>query len=235
MLQHDNARPHVARICTQFLEAENIPVLAWPSYSPDMSPIVHVWIAGLPYTTACSSSCQYPANSHSHWRGVDQYSTGHNQQPDQLYAKEMCCNARGKWWSFVLMHWLVVGTTRFCICALCAYSLVWTVLKLKCSAWHTIKWEYAVGCICSDCSLALWPEGKSYPSVVECGIRCCGDVFLRAAERAVCGTGGWSHWWSSGLSLYTAWCRWPGRREALLQQCGGQFPGPYTELCGCQW
>ncbi len=34
MLQHDNARPHVARICTQFLEAENIPVLAWPAYSP---------------------------------------------------------------------------------------------------------------------------------------------------------------------------------------------------------
>ncbi len=29
MLQHDNARPHVTRICTQFLEAENIPVLAW--------------------------------------------------------------------------------------------------------------------------------------------------------------------------------------------------------------
>ncbi len=27
MLLHDNARPHVARICTQFLEAENIPVL----------------------------------------------------------------------------------------------------------------------------------------------------------------------------------------------------------------
>ncbi len=28
ILQHDNARPHVARICTQFLEAGNIPVLA---------------------------------------------------------------------------------------------------------------------------------------------------------------------------------------------------------------
>ncbi len=42
MLQHDNARSHVARICTQFLEAENIPVLAWPAYSPDMSPIEHV-------------------------------------------------------------------------------------------------------------------------------------------------------------------------------------------------
>ncbi len=45
MLQHDNARPHVTRICTQFLEAENIPVLAWPAYSSDMSPIEHVWDA----------------------------------------------------------------------------------------------------------------------------------------------------------------------------------------------
>ncbi len=45
MLQHDNLRPHVARICTQFLEAENIPVLAWSAYSPDMSPIKHVWDA----------------------------------------------------------------------------------------------------------------------------------------------------------------------------------------------
>ena len=38
MFQHDNARPHV-------LEAENVPVLPWPEYSPDMSPIEHVWDA----------------------------------------------------------------------------------------------------------------------------------------------------------------------------------------------
>ncbi len=30
---------------TQFLKAENIPVLAWPAYSPNMSPIEHVWDA----------------------------------------------------------------------------------------------------------------------------------------------------------------------------------------------
>ena len=45
MFQHDNARPHVTRLCTQFLEAENDPVLPWPAYSPDMSPIEHVWNA----------------------------------------------------------------------------------------------------------------------------------------------------------------------------------------------
>jgi hypothetical protein len=43
MFQHDNACPHVTRICTQFLEAEN--VLPWPAYSPNMSPVEHVWDA----------------------------------------------------------------------------------------------------------------------------------------------------------------------------------------------
>ncbi len=42
MLQHDNAQPHVAGIFTEFLDAENIPILAWPAYLPDMSPIEHV-------------------------------------------------------------------------------------------------------------------------------------------------------------------------------------------------
>ncbi len=55
-----------------------------------------LWIA---YTTACSSYCQHLAASHSHWRGVDQHFTEHNQQPDQLYVKEMCYTAWGKWWS----------------------------------------------------------------------------------------------------------------------------------------
>ena len=45
MFQHDNAQPHVARICTKFLEAENVPVLPWPANSPDISPIEHVWDA----------------------------------------------------------------------------------------------------------------------------------------------------------------------------------------------
>jgi transposase len=45
MFQHDNALPYVESICTQFLEAENVQVLPCPAYSPDMSPIEHVWDA----------------------------------------------------------------------------------------------------------------------------------------------------------------------------------------------
>ncbi len=85
ILQHDNARPHVARI--------------WTCHPLSMFGMLWIGI----YTTACSSSCQYPATSHSHWRGVDQHSTGHNQQPEQLYAKEMCRTAWGKWWSHQIL------------------------------------------------------------------------------------------------------------------------------------
>ncbi len=59
--------------------------------------------SGSVYTTACSTSCQYPATSHSHWSGEDQHYTGHNQQPDQLYVKEMCWTAWCKWWSHQIL------------------------------------------------------------------------------------------------------------------------------------
>lgn len=69
MLQ-DRARPHVARISTQLLEAENIPVL-----TPDMSAIQHVWEA-------------------LDWRSGATFHRPH-YQPAQLYEEEMCCTASG--------------------------------------------------------------------------------------------------------------------------------------------
>ena len=41
--QHDNTRPHVARVCQDFLANNNIVQLDWPPYSPDLSPIEHLW------------------------------------------------------------------------------------------------------------------------------------------------------------------------------------------------
>ncbi|KFM65626.1 Transposable element Tc1 transposase, partial [Stegodyphus mimosarum] len=41
LLQQDNARPHTACICQHALQG--IQMLPWPPYSPDLSPIEHVW------------------------------------------------------------------------------------------------------------------------------------------------------------------------------------------------
>ena len=41
--QHDNAPAHRARLTANFLAANTVQVLDWPPYSPDMSPIEHVW------------------------------------------------------------------------------------------------------------------------------------------------------------------------------------------------
>ena len=41
ILMHDNSRPHVARICRQFLNRNN--VLPWPTVSLDINPFEHIW------------------------------------------------------------------------------------------------------------------------------------------------------------------------------------------------
>ena len=39
LLVQDNARPHVARVCRQFLDDQGIDTIDWPSHSPDMNQI----------------------------------------------------------------------------------------------------------------------------------------------------------------------------------------------------
>jgi hypothetical protein len=42
VFQHDNARPHMARITRARLAAANVNTMQWPAMSPDMNPIEHI-------------------------------------------------------------------------------------------------------------------------------------------------------------------------------------------------
>ncbi|GFX47687.1 hypothetical protein TNCV_699411 [Trichonephila clavipes] len=39
----DNACPHVAKTVQDFCSTQHMQLLPWPDYSPDISPIEHVW------------------------------------------------------------------------------------------------------------------------------------------------------------------------------------------------
>jgi hypothetical protein len=43
IFQQDNAQPHVARVCQDFLPNHNINPFDWPPYSPVLTPIEHLW------------------------------------------------------------------------------------------------------------------------------------------------------------------------------------------------
>ncbi|GFS57993.1 transposable element Tcb2 transposase [Trichonephila inaurata madagascariensis] len=43
IFQQNNARPHVAKTVRDFCSAQHMQLHSWSAYSPDMSPIEHVW------------------------------------------------------------------------------------------------------------------------------------------------------------------------------------------------
>ncbi len=79
-------------------------VLAWPAYSPDRSPIEHVWDALDRRLRQC---VPVPANIQQlhtaieeEWTNITQATINNLIVPQSTtWPKEMCCTAWGKWWS----------------------------------------------------------------------------------------------------------------------------------------
>jgi transposase len=103
MFQHDNAQPHVARFCTQYLEAENVPVLPWPAYSPDMSPIEHVWDALDRHVQR-----NVPVHTNIAIEKLDNISQATTNS--LIHSMRRCCAARGKCWSQQILTAFLIHT-----------------------------------------------------------------------------------------------------------------------------
>ena len=114
MFQHDNAWPHVARICTLFLEAEHVLVLLWLAYSPDMSPIEHVWDT---LDQCVLQHVPVPTN-------IQQLRTAIEEELENIpqatinsltnsMPKQLCRTAWGKWWSHQILTGFLIHAPTF--------------------------------------------------------------------------------------------------------------------------
>ena len=103
--QQDNARPHTARICQQFLQTQNYAVLPWPPYSPDLSPIEHIWdVLGQRAEPRTTSKCLSA--------GVECHPAGHNSKMHTINAKTDTGLHSSGWWSYPLLNFS--GFFLFC-------------------------------------------------------------------------------------------------------------------------
>jgi hypothetical protein len=99
MFQHDNAQPHVARICTQFLEAENVTVLPWPEMLTRRDPFS---MFGMLWIDVYNSVFQFLSISSNFAQSLKRSGTTfHRPQINSLI------------WRCVVLHEANLGHTRY--------------------------------------------------------------------------------------------------------------------------
>ena len=98
IFQQDNARPHSARVTREFLNDNNVDVMEWPPYSPDLSPIEHLWDQ---LKSAIAQRQPAPRNRrelveavHEEWDRIPQFRIS-RLVTSMLRRCRACCDARG--------------------------------------------------------------------------------------------------------------------------------------------
>ena len=73
ILEHKNHSKHTARLFTDYFRTKNINVLSWPSPSPDLNPIEHLWEAleGRTQTKKVGNASQKFALLAKEWTAMD--------------------------------------------------------------------------------------------------------------------------------------------------------------------
>lgn len=96
-LMHDNVSPHAANIFQQYLREIGIPILDWPSRSPNLNPIEHLWDEFKKRVMRRKRVPETLADLQTELRGMGGNTTGNNPQAHQIRTKPSAGGHKGLW------------------------------------------------------------------------------------------------------------------------------------------